>query len=63
MYRYMVAWLDVDGLRIQHGNADMNWPRPIADMNDVNGIQQALAQKYHLHQPILMGFSRFEEDQ
>lgn len=59
MPRYLIAWMD----ETRHGNVDMPLERPIRDMDDVLAIQWRLKRDFGAVNPILMGFSRFEEEQ
>lgn len=60
MHRYLLGYIDTALGRT--GHIDVSLPNPIRDYDDIKVITQMLRQQGH-HDPVIVGFSRYEEDQ
>lgn len=58
-FRYLIGYLSAGGAS---GSVELTLTHPIRDMNDINQIQQNLVRQFGLTSPLVMGFSRFEEN-
>lgn len=61
MNHYLVSYIDPSTAAT--GNCEMNLPSPIRDMDDVQAVGALLREHYNLTKPIVMGFSRFENQE
>ena len=60
MHHYLISYLDIDAGRVVHGNANLTLPAPITNWDEAMLVQDSLRRQYNLNQPILMGFSRYD---
>lgn len=62
MYRYLISYIDPFNGGGTNGNVEVTRPDPIRDMNDITDLTRELRDHFGLNRPIIMGFSRFEEE-
>jgi hypothetical protein len=60
MYRYLISYIDPP--TAQTGNCELTLQAPIRSMDDVQSLTRSVAQRFSYVNPIILGFSRFEEE-
>lgn len=58
MIRYLISYADRAG---NTGSCELSIHSPIQSMDDVQALTRELVRQYGLTNPIILGFSRFEE--
>lgn len=55
-FKYLVAFTFVAG------NAEVDYPKPIQSLKDINEIQGIISKDMKVQNPVIITFRRFEDD-
>ena len=61
MPRYMLSYTSTEPFGTSNGNCEIRLQTPIRTMDDVAVVTDMLRKQYHLGNPVLLSFSRFDD--